>query len=154
MFDNSVRLVGFVRLAPARKGICSDVELKTTKTQRECTVLSLETTASWKDKNQRPRPLSNGILLAQVKRHCTHYFVSTRGSPITVSVQGALELCQNCAKTLSNCDVGVYFEREADSPKLLKTLERQNKGRNRWNGCACLQSRCSRGALVQIIKNS
>ena len=51
-----------------------------------------------------------------------------------------IELCQNCAKTLSNCDVGVYFEREADSPKLLKTLERQNKGRNRWNGCSCLQS--------------
>ena len=59
-------------------------------------------------------------------------------------------LCQNCAKTLSNCDVGVYFEREADSPKLLKTLERQNKGRNRWNGCSCLQSTCSPQAYTPL----
>ena len=42
MFDNVVRLIGFV---------ASDAELKTTKTQREFTVLSLATTASWKDKN-------------------------------------------------------------------------------------------------------
>jgi single-strand DNA-binding protein len=42
MFDNSVRLVGFVG---------KDAEVKTTKTQREFTVLSLATTASWKDKN-------------------------------------------------------------------------------------------------------
>jgi len=42
MFDNVVRLIGFVG---------SDAELKTTKTQREFTVLSLATTASWKDKN-------------------------------------------------------------------------------------------------------
>jgi len=42
MFDNVVRLIGFVG---------SDAELKTTKTQREYTVLSLATTASWKDKN-------------------------------------------------------------------------------------------------------
>jgi Single-strand binding protein family len=42
MFDNVVRLFGFVG---------SDAELKTTKTQREYTVLSLATTASWKDKN-------------------------------------------------------------------------------------------------------
>jgi len=53
------------------------------------------------------------------------------------------ELCQNCAKTLSNCDVGAYFEREADSPKLLETLESESKGRNRWNAGSCLQSRCS-----------
>src|SRR6267143_3730649 len=51
------------------------------------------------------------------------------------------ELCQNCAKTLSNCDVGAYFEREADSPKLLETLEGESKGRNRWNAGSCLQSR-------------
>ena len=43
MFDNSVRLVGFVG---------KDAEVKTTKTQREFTVLSLATTASWKDKNR------------------------------------------------------------------------------------------------------
>ncbi len=42
MFDNSVRLVGFVG---------KDAEVRTTKTQREFTVLSLATTASWKDKN-------------------------------------------------------------------------------------------------------
>jgi len=42
MFDNVVRLIGFVG---------SDAELQTTKTQREFTVLSLATTASWKDKN-------------------------------------------------------------------------------------------------------
>src|SRR5690242_6312212 len=40
--NNSVRLVGFVG---------KDAEVKTTKTQREFTVLSLATTASWKDKN-------------------------------------------------------------------------------------------------------
>jgi hypothetical protein len=39
MFDTSVRLVG------------KDAEVKTTKTQREFTVLSLATTVSWKDKN-------------------------------------------------------------------------------------------------------
>jgi single-strand DNA-binding protein len=42
MFDNVVRLIGFVG---------SDAELKTTKAQREYAVLSLATTASWKDKN-------------------------------------------------------------------------------------------------------
>lgn len=42
MFDNSVRLIGFVG---------KDAEVKTTKTQREFTILSLATTASWKDKN-------------------------------------------------------------------------------------------------------
>ena len=42
MFDNVVRLIGFVG---------SDAELKTTKAQREYTVLSLATTGSWKDKN-------------------------------------------------------------------------------------------------------
>lgn len=42
MFDNVVRLIGFVG---------ADAEVKTTKAQREFTVLSLATTASWKDKN-------------------------------------------------------------------------------------------------------
>ena len=42
MFDNVVRLIGFVG---------SDAELKTTRTQREYTVLSLATTAAWKDTN-------------------------------------------------------------------------------------------------------
>jgi hypothetical protein len=51
------------------------------------------------------------------------------------------QLCQNCVKTLSNCNVGAYFEREADSPKLLETLESESKGRNHWNAGACLQSR-------------
>jgi hypothetical protein len=54
-----------------------------------------------------------------------------------------IQLYQNCTKTLSNCDLGGYFEREADSPKLLKTLKRQSNGRKRWNGGSCLQSRCS-----------
>jgi hypothetical protein len=67
-------------------------------------------------------------------RQCAHKIVSTRGSHTHLSVQGLLELFQNCAKTLSKCDFEGYFEREADSPKLLKTLERQNKGRNCWNG--------------------
>ena len=44
MFDNVVRLIGFVG---------SDAKLKTTKAQREYTVLSLATTASWKE--ERPR---------------------------------------------------------------------------------------------------
>jgi hypothetical protein len=51
--------------------------------------------------------------------------------------------CQNCAKTLSNCNVGAYFEREVDSPKLLETLGGESKGRNRWEVGSCLQSRCS-----------
>ena len=76
-------------------------------------------------------------------RQCTHNIVSTRGSHTHLSVQGLLELYQNCAKTLSNCDFEVYFEREADSPKLLESLESESKGRNRWNQGPCLQSRCS-----------
>jgi hypothetical protein len=52
-------------------------------------------------------------------------------------------LYQNCTKTLSYCDIGAYFEREADSPKLLKTLKTQSKGWSCWNGSSCLQSRCS-----------
>jgi len=55
------------------------------------------------------------------------------------------ELCHNCGKTLSNCNVGAYFDREADFPKLLETLESESKGRNRWNAGPCLQSRCSPG---------
>jgi hypothetical protein len=42
MFDDVVRLIGFVG---------SGAELKTTKAHREYTVLSLATTASWKNKN-------------------------------------------------------------------------------------------------------
>ena len=38
-----------------------------------------------------------------------------------------IDLCHNCAKTLCNCVIGGYFEREADSPKLLKTLKRRTK---------------------------
>jgi hypothetical protein len=57
----------------------------------------------------------------------------------------ALELYQNCAKTLSNCNFGAYFEREADSPKLLETLGSEVKEWTRWNAGSCLQSRCSPG---------
>jgi hypothetical protein len=46
-----------------------------------------------------------------------------------------------CAKTLCNRTLGAYFEREADSPKLLETLESDDKGRNGWNEGPCLQSR-------------
>jgi len=42
-----------------------------------------------------------------------------------------VELYQNCSKTLSNYDFEGYFEREADSPKLLETLKRSGKGRKR-----------------------
>src|SRR5882762_6406807 len=92
---------------------------------------------------------------------------TSRWSPSAVSSQAAYSMCstrrelsdcdfeeartingliaktphQNRAKTLSNCDVGVYFEREADSPKLLKILETQSKGRKAWNEGSCLQSR-------------
>src|SRR6267142_1193066 len=38
-----------------------------------------------------------------------------------------IDLYQNCTKTLCNCTLGAYFEREADSPKLLKTLKRRTK---------------------------
>jgi single-strand DNA-binding protein len=41
MYDNSVKLTGFVG---------ADAEHKTTKSQHELTILSLATTASWKDK--------------------------------------------------------------------------------------------------------
>ncbi len=72
-------------------------------------------------------------------RQCTYSIVSLRGSFQRLRTQ----LNQNCAKTLSNCGVGAYFEREADSPKLLKILETQSKGWKAWNGGSCLQSRCS-----------
>jgi hypothetical protein len=63
---------------------------------------------------------------------------------ITVRHSGSqIQLYQNCTKTLSNCDLGAYFEREADSPKLLKTLKAQSKGWKAWNEGSCLQSRCS-----------
>src|SRR6266404_3326557 len=52
-------------------------------------------------------------------------------------------LFQNCAKTLYNRALGAYFEREADSPKLLETLETQSKGWKDWNAGSCLQSRGS-----------
>ena len=39
--------------------------------------------------------------------------------------------------------MNAYNKREADSPKLLETLESDDKGRNHWNEGSCLQSRCS-----------
>jgi len=48
-----------------------------------------------------------------------------------------------CSKTLSDCRFEGYFEREADSPKLLESLESKSKGRSGWNEGSCLQSRCS-----------
>jgi hypothetical protein len=53
------------------------------------------------------------------------------GSGVTF---GEWRLFQNCSKTLSKCTLRAYFEREADSAKLLKTLERQSQGRNLRNG--------------------
>src|SRR6267154_1249203 len=38
-----------------------------------------------------------------------------------------IDLYQNCTKTLCNCTLGAYIEREAHSPKLLKTLKRRTK---------------------------
>ena len=84
------------------------------------------------------------LLGKAVLRQCTHKNVSTRGSPVQLSVHALPELYQNCTKTLSNCHLEGYFEREADSPKLLETLESESKGRNRWNEGSCLQSRLSR----------
>jgi hypothetical protein len=52
-------------------------------------------------------------------------------------------LCFYCAETLCDRAVGAYFEREADSPKLLKMLETQSKGWRDWNAGSCLQSRRS-----------
>ena len=52
-------------------------------------------------------------------------------------------LYQNCTKTLCNCCFGAYFEREADSPKLLKTLKTEGKGWSLWSARTRLQSRCS-----------
>ena len=53
-----------------------------------------------------------------------------------------LYLFFNCSTTLSDCKLEVYFERGADSPKLLGSLESESKGRNRWNEGSCLQSKC------------
>jgi len=39
--------------------------------------------------------------------------------------------------------LGAYFKREADSPKLLKTLKTQSKGGTFWKGRRRLQNRCS-----------
>jgi hypothetical protein len=50
---------------------------------------------------------------------------------------------KNYAKILSNCDVGAYFEREADSPKFLNTLRAQSKGWKAWNAGSCLPRRCT-----------
>lgn len=67
------------------------------------------------------------LLGKAVLRQCTHKNVSTRGSPVQLSVHALPELYQNCTKTLSNCHLEGYFEREADSPKLLETLESESK---------------------------
>ena len=53
------------------------------------------------------------------------------------------ELYQNCTKTPCNCYFGAYFERGADSPKLLKTLKTEGKGWSLWSARTRLQSRCS-----------
>ena len=66
------------------------------------------------------------LLGKAVLRQCTHKNVSTRGSPVQLSVHALPELYQNCTKTLSNCHLEGYFEREADSPKLLETLESES----------------------------
>jgi len=52
-------------------------------------------------------------------------------------------LYQNCTKTLCNCGLGGYFEREADSPKLLKTLKTSSEGWSVWSARTRLQTRCS-----------
>jgi hypothetical protein len=52
-------------------------------------------------------------------------------------------LKSSCTKTLPNCDLGAYFEREADSPKLLKILETQAKDRRIGMGARA----CKAGAL-------
>jgi hypothetical protein len=47
----------------------------------------------------------------------------------------------NCTKTLCNWPFGANFEREADSPKLLKTLKTQGKGWFDWSARTRLQGR-------------
>jgi len=59
---------------------------------------------------------------------------SERSSLTKLGNRTVPKLCQNCAKTLCNCVIGGYFEREADSPKLLKTLKKPSEGRDLWNG--------------------
>src|SRR5882672_6722577 len=46
-------------------------------------------------------------------------------------------------RTLCNCTFEAYFEREADSPKLLETLKTQGNGWRVWKEQTRLQSRRS-----------
>ena len=62
-----MRLIGFVG---------GDAQVKTTKTQREFTVLSLATTASWKDKNGDGYIKQHGM--AQACRYMESEVVSKR----------------------------------------------------------------------------
>jgi hypothetical protein len=48
-----------------------------------------------------------------------------------------------CSIALCNCSLGGYFERGADSPKLLKRLNTDTKGWSAWNDGTRLQSRSS-----------
>jgi hypothetical protein len=57
-----------------------------------------------------------------------------------------------CSKTLSDCHFEGYFEREADSPKLLESLESKSKGRNRWTKGSCLQSSESKRNTLKSSK--
>ena len=65
------------------------------------------------------------------------------GRPQTVRFSSKNRLYQNCTKTLCNWHFGAYFEREADSLNLLKTLKTSSKGWSRWSARTRLQSRCS-----------
>jgi hypothetical protein len=77
-----------------------------------------------------------GILLAQVKKHCTHYFVSPRGSPTTVSVQGALDGVNPCFETVFARTVAYalayplfkwFFERRKKPEPIIRKKEKSRR---------------------------
>ena len=74
-------------------------------------------------------------------------------SPYKLSQRGSPPLIQNCAKTLCNRALGAYFEREADSPKLLETLGSEVKEWSDWNVGSCFHGYIP-SALTSLGNNS
>jgi hypothetical protein len=81
---------------------------------------------------QHPRAGAVGRLPARFQRHARTCFVA---SP---------NLC--CARTVPEpyliCPLGLAFERK-QMPLVNENTENRTKGRKRWSGGMCLQSRCS-----------
>jgi len=57
------------------------------------------------------------------------------------------DLVSYCSKTRCYCSLGGYFEREADSPKLLKTLKTERIGWSVWSD----GTRFKRGAFIHNL---